>query len=185
MANKHFNKLAKTINELMDSKLKFEIKTRGWTCDCSIHHTIINIFININGKTIWHFPKDFKVAYTGTGPWNKGRRYVATEDNKGEEYDFFYGGGAVNIMNNLHSYNDTPVKDLLNVEFDDNWNIIPILLACDRRIGKKRFSEVKDKYLNEKNKQMLEEIMTLRGYKEAPKHPVNHSKKYRLSVKEE
>ena len=181
MANKHFNKLAKTINELMDSKLNFEIKMKGWNCTCHRRHSVINIYIEINGKEIWNFPQDFKVRKI----WGKTHRYTATIDNKGTEYDFMYGFGADDIMNNIRSYTDTPIKDLLTKDFDDNFNIIPILLACDRRIGKKRFSEVKDKYLNEKNKQMLEEIMTLRGYKEAPKHPVNHSKKYRLSVKEE
>lgn len=42
----------------------------------------------------------------------------------------------------LRAYIDTPVAELLSKEYDDRFKQIPVLLICDRRIGKRRLNKM-------------------------------------------
>ncbi len=48
----------------------------------------------------------------------------------------------------IREYIDTPKGELFTKEFADKFNLIPILLACDRRIGKRRLKLLLAKSVN-------------------------------------
>ena len=96
---------------------------------CTVHRgpdglAIGRYWIVFKGQTIWEEPRDV-ASFLKAGRGNS----VATE-----------------ITAVLRQYLDTPKDELLSAAFPgDRWGLTEVLLAADRRIGKRRLVELKSK----------------------------------------
>jgi hypothetical protein len=62
----------------------------------------------------------------------------------GENATYYsYDTDVASMSSLLREYIDTPTDQLLSFAFADRWQIVDILLAADRRIGKHRLRELK------------------------------------------
>lgn len=136
MRSRPWSKLLKEIDSILDQ-----------TIDLQFHCTVYrmkrgrNIGINmfpkywfvLNGEIIWNYPTDFKNVF--------GRN--------NEAYYPDYGIEKTNIPHLICEYLDTPKNQLLTKEFQyDIWGLTCLLLAADRRIGKRRFEQLRQKTNN-------------------------------------
>lgn len=109
-----WSKLKKEVDDLMDPKLKFQIYCNAYNIgEC----TRLPLFwVTLDKQIIWDWPSNFM---SDDGYW------------------YFYDV-ARRTTKLLRAYIDTPVAKLLSREYDDRFKLVPVLLACDRRIGKRR-----------------------------------------------
>ncbi|WP_442857854.1 hypothetical protein [Bacteroides sp. D20] len=49
-------------------------------------------------------------------------------------------GDTSDISCLIREYIDCPDWELLTHSFEDRWHLVPILIACDKRIGKRRLT---------------------------------------------
>lgn len=77
-------------------------------------------WITIGRQIVWDFPKN--------AVWDKG--------------DWYFYDEAKSISRLIKAYVDCPKDELLTNTFDDRWQMLPYLLACDRRIGKRRLAQM-------------------------------------------
>ena len=61
----------------------------------------------------------------------------------GSDWNFF--DEAKGLSRLIRAYVDCPKDELLTCAFSDRWKILPFLLACDRRIGKRRLAQMSEK----------------------------------------
>lgn len=115
-----WSKLKADIERLMDPELKFQIYANSYRIGESV--PVPRFWITIKQQIIWDWPKDFV--------------------NDGREWYFYSEAQKTSQL--LRDYINTPEKDLLTKEFSDPFQMIPILIACDRRVGKRRLAALLD-----------------------------------------
>ena len=124
MKTKPWSKLQKEIENLFVDDLHVKIQCRAYRMKsqrgCS---DLPRYWITLDKETIFDYPKDFPDL----------------RDN----YPYFSDVSEISKL--IREYIDTPVIDLLHKEFNDPWKLTSILLAADRRIGRRRLEELRDR----------------------------------------
>lgn len=148
-----WSKLKKDLENLMDSSINFQIYSNSYPIGS--HGTSIpRFYITINKHIVWDFPKDF------------------TSDSC-----FYWGGNIslpiyypIDISDRIRNYINTPRENLLSLEkqLNDQFNLIYLLLSCDKRIGKRKLSVM----LNQDSFKPFTNIIKLRLYPHEP-NPLN------------
>lgn len=119
---RRWSKLQKALYNIIDPKLKLQIHCVAYPMRCKTGYANNNVpryWITIEKEIIWDYPKNF----TEKGIIDK--FYPWMEDTS-------------KISCLIREYIDCPSNELLSHPFKDYWNLIPILTACDRRVGKRR-----------------------------------------------
>ena len=133
-----WSKLKKEVDDLMDPKLKFQIYCNAYNIgECT---RLPRFWVTLEKQIIWDWPTNFM---SDDGYW------------------YFYDV-ARRTTKLLRSYIDTPVAELLSREYDDRFKLVPVLLVCDRRIGKRRLN----KMLEEERFSRFADIICMRLNKE-------------------
>ena len=101
----------------MAPKLDFRIYANAYNIGECIQ--IPRFWINVGGKIIWDWPKDFM-------------------DHEG----WFFYDSAKKISQLLRNYINTPDSELLLKQFEDPFKLVPVLRVCDKRIGKRRLEKL-------------------------------------------
>ena len=113
-----WSKLKKEVEDLMDPKLKFQIYCNAYNIgECT---RLPRFWVTLYKQIIWDWPTNFM---SDDGYW------------------YFYDV-ARRTTKLLRAYIDTPVAELLSREYDDRFKLVPVLLVCDRRIGKRRLNKM-------------------------------------------
>ncbi len=116
---KPWSKLKKSLMLLMDTNIGFDMH-------CSVHNPHIwmwpelrnaRLWIVIGKENVWDFPNDFL-----------DRKWIYEDIEK--------------ISDLIREYIETPHDELLTKQFDDKYQLVPILRACDRRVGKRRLRQM-------------------------------------------
>lgn len=99
--------------------------TTGFQLHCCAYDTgecvpLPRYWVTIGKEVVWDFPKD--------AMW--------------DDSDWTFSGEASNISRLIRDYVDCPRGELLSRTFDDRWQLLPYLQACDRRIGKRRLVQL-------------------------------------------
>lgn len=116
---RRWSKLKKKVEGLMDPSLEFKIYCNAYEIG-SHGNEIPRWWITIKGEIVWDFPKQFSQEI-----W-----YYETE----------------HISQRLDTYINFPSNDIniLIDQTEDNFNLIHLLLSCDKRIGKRRLIKMKE-----------------------------------------
>ncbi|HEV2612940.1 MAG TPA: hypothetical protein VGU61_21960 [Noviherbaspirillum sp.] len=119
---KPWSKLQRELSKLFAEGLRLQIQCRMYRMASASGSTDLPRYWCTLGKdVIWDYPRDF-----------------------GENATHYpYETDVSSISNLLREYIDTPTDQLLRFAFADRWQIVDILLAADRRIGKRRLPELK------------------------------------------
>lgn len=119
-----WSKLQSALYKVIDKKVNFQIHSCSYDIGDSVG--IPRYWITIRKDIVWDFPKN---AMWDNSDWN-----------------FF--NEAKSISRLIKTYVDCPKDKLLTNIFNDRWKMLPYLLACDKRIGKKRLMQMveKDEY---------------------------------------
>ena len=116
---KRWSKFQYQINNLFDQKINMQVRCSIYRMNSQYGSTDLpRYWITLDKDIIFDYPKQFvKVGYP----------YVTDVND---------------ISNLIREYIDTPVTDLLNyTSASDHWDLINILKAGDRRIGKKKLKK--------------------------------------------
>jgi hypothetical protein len=84
-------------------------------------------FITIGNDVVFDYPKDFDTT----------RRYG--------ENSYPWDGEICDISNVIEEYIQCPESEIMLPFENDVWGITDIMRACDRRLGKRRLKEIKEK----------------------------------------
>lgn len=163
MNKKPFSKLKKNIESLFVPELKMQFccyayPIRGqWVT----HNSIPRFCVKLEKEIIWDFPKDFKKDLS--------------------ELCFYDWAAANNISDLVRDYIDTPVENLMTKKFkfektgyivqylgqrnqdffEFYYNLIPLFIAADRRLGKEKLIEWFVKHNNNSVQKILEKRFTM------------------------
>jgi hypothetical protein len=119
---KPWSKLQREVSKLFAEGLRLQIQCRAYRMASASGGTDLPRYWCTLGKdVIWDYPRDFSEDAT---------RYPFETD-------------VSSISSLLREYIDMPTDQLLSFAFADRWQIVDILLAADRRIGKRRLPELK------------------------------------------
>ena len=119
-----WSKLQSALYKVVDKDSNFQIHSCSYDIGDSVG--IPRYWITIGKEIVWDFPKN---AMWDNSDWN-----------------FF--DEAKSISRLIKTYVDCPKDELLMHTFNDRWKMLPYLLACDKRIGKRRLVQMleKDEY---------------------------------------
>ncbi len=126
-----WSKLKRALQLIIDPTTEFQIRCNAYNIGESI--PIPRYWITIGKTIVWDFPKNFM------------------DDTSG--WYFFDEVQKLSCL--IREYVDCPKDELMMHHFDDRWRIIPYIMACDRRIGKRRLRTMLD---NTKNQDIREII---------------------------
>lgn len=116
-----WSKLQSALYQVMDENVAFQMHSCSYDIGDGVG--IPRYWITIGKKIVWDFPKN--------AMWDKS--------------DWYFFDEAKNISRLIKAYIDCPKNELLTHAFDDRWKMIPYLLACDKRIGKRRLARMLEK----------------------------------------
>ena len=121
MGNRRWSKLKKEIESMMDTDLNFQMYCNAYEIG-SYGNEIMRYWITIDRKIVWDFPKEFS------------------------QDDWYYEDVDISYL--IRDYINTNPDDLNNfteLMSKDRFRLIPLLLTCDRRVGKRRLKEMYDR----------------------------------------
>jgi hypothetical protein len=126
---KRWSKLKKEITKLFDERLSLDLHCAKYRMQSQHGSTDIpRYWLTLNKEIVWDYPKDFKAILPP---------------------EFPYLNDMSEISELIREYIDTPETELITKSFNDPWKLTEILKAADRRIGRRRFDELKKKISNE------------------------------------
>jgi hypothetical protein len=119
---KPWSKLQREVSKLFAEGLRLKIQCRAYRmASASGGADLPRYWCTLGKYVIWDYPREF-----------------------GENATYYpYDTDVSSISSLLREYIDTPTDQLLSFAFADRWQIVDILLAADRRIVKRRLSELK------------------------------------------
>ncbi|MFC7518664.1 hypothetical protein ACFQUU_27005 [Herbaspirillum sp. GCM10030257] len=119
---KPWSKLQREVSKLFAEGLRLQIQCRAYRMVSASGSTDLARYWCTLGKyVIWDYPR-----------------------KSGENATCYpYDTDVSSISSLLREYINTPTDQLLSFAFADRWQIVDILLAADRRIGKHRLPELK------------------------------------------
>jgi len=111
-----WSKLQKELYKLVDDKIDLQLQCRVYRMQSQWGSTNLpRYWITLGKDIIWDYPKNFNHKL------------------------YPYATDISNISNLIRNYIDTPKNDLIRMELDQ-WGLVEILIASDRRIGIKRLA---------------------------------------------
>ena len=113
-----WSKLQSALYKVIDKDVGFQMHSCSYDIGDGVG--IPRFWITIGRQIVWDFPKN--------AVWDKG--------------DWYFYDEAKSISRLIKAYVDCPKDELLTNTFDDRWQMLPYLLACDRRIGKRRLAQM-------------------------------------------
>lgn len=133
---KRWSKLQKRLYNLMDSEINFQIHCVLYEMRSLNHYgrRMPRYFITIGKDIIFDYPKDMNLERKRKSLW---------------------ASDADEISDLIEEYIQRP-RDALLAEFpNDEWELTDILLACDRRMGKRRLEVLAKRTKNEKVQEII------------------------------
>ncbi|MBW7571942.1 SF0329 family protein [Caproiciproducens faecalis] len=135
MRSRPWSKLQKEIDSILDQNIDLQFhctvyrKKGGWNSGMNMFP---KYWFVLNREIIWNYPDDFTdILNHDTG--------------NDEPFSIYpdYGNTKTNIPHLICEYLNTPRNELLTKNFQyDIWGLTNLLLAADRRIGKRRFRQL-------------------------------------------
>ncbi len=139
---KRFSKLQMRLYNLMEPSLDFQIHYALYTMHNkkTFHgNKLTRCFITVGKEIVFDYPKehDTKSVY-GTDSYT-------------------WDSDLPRISNLIEEYIQRPEEELMNPFEKDRWKLIDVLRVCDRRIGKRRLSELKNTVTDERLLKIINE----------------------------
>jgi len=133
--SKRWSKLQRDFYRLRADGLDLQLQCRVYRMDSQRGSSDIpRYWITLEQETIWDYPKDF---------------IHKSQPNREEIKLYPYGTDIPDISSLIREYIDTVKTELMSKKFEkDYWGLINIFRAADRRIGARRFEELKRKTNN-------------------------------------
>ncbi len=127
-----WSKLQKQLYLLRSPDVKFQIHCSVYRMRSKYGSTNLpRYWITINKKIIWDYPKDF----------------IENKSNNNYPYET----DIKDISGLIREYIDTPKKNLIIKEFaNDQWGLTEILVAIDKRTGKRQIPRLLEKFKDKK-----------------------------------
>ena len=116
-----WSKLQSALYKVIDRGVDFQMHSCSY--DIGDWVGIPRYWITIGKDIVWDFPKN--------AMWD------------GSDWNFF--DEAKGLSRLIRAYVDCPKDELLTCAFSDRWKMLPFLLACDRRIGKRCLAQMLEK----------------------------------------
>ena len=141
--SKPWSKLQKEFYLIRADGLDLQLHCRAYRMDSQRGSTNCpRYWITIGKEIIWDYPKDFI-----------GKRHP----NRANPKWYPYGTDIPDISNLIREYIDTAKNEIMTKTFEnDNWELINILRAADKRIGARRLPELKKKTRNKAAQKVIE-----------------------------
>lgn len=119
---KPWSKLQREVGKLFAEGLQLQFQSRAYRMATAGGGADLPRYWCTLGKdVIWNYPRDIG----------------------GNATYYSYDSDVSSLSSLLREYIDTPADQLLSFAFADRWQIVDILLAADRRIGKHRLPQLK------------------------------------------
>ena len=143
--SKRWSKLQSRLYNLMDENIDFQIhcalyemnSNDGWH-GCKLPR----YFITIDKDIVFDYPKDCDTT------WEYGRS------------SYPWGTDIERISNLIEEYIECPKSDLMKDFEKDMWGLIDIFRVCDRRIGKRKLVELRERITNEKLSDVIDKRLS-------------------------
>lgn len=121
---RRWSKLQREIEQLFAEGVDLRIQCRAYRMASQRGSTDLpRYWVTLGKEVIWDYPRDF--------------------GNLTEDYPYLTDIGAISGL--IRDYIDTPVEHLLVKPFNDQWHLTEILLAVDRRIGRRKLGQLSKK----------------------------------------
>ncbi len=144
---KPWSKLQKAIKNLFAPNIPLDIQCRVIRMSSQRGSTNLpRYWITLGKETIWDYPGDFKELAT--------------------EYPYITDISEISCL--IRDYIDTPVAELFSRTFDDRWGLIDILLAADRRLGKRSKEQILECINHPAAKQIVENRWLAKAKQKVP-----------------
>ena len=129
--SKRWSKLQRDVAALWVDGLDLQLHCSAYRMNSQRGSTDIpRYWFTLNGEIIWDYPKDFSKAHPGREPMGN--------------YPYLTDVSAISTL--IRTYIDTPKEEVMSTLFtEDQWGLINILRAADKRIGSRRLPELKSK----------------------------------------
>lgn len=149
---KRWSKLQKKLYSIVDTTIGFQIHCSRYRMKSQYGSTDLpRYWITLGDEIIFDYPKQFM---NKSGAVNTMSHY---KPNK--SYPYVTDISAISDL--IQSYIDTPKEDVFDKHFEnDNWGLINILKAADRRIGLRRLKLLKRKTNNKAAGKIIELRLT-------------------------
>ena len=141
--SKQWSKLQSRLYNLIDPTIDFQIHCALYEMNGnSVYHgsKLPRYFIIINKEIVFDYPKNYDERFNSY-PWN---------------------GDISEISNVIEQYIQCPRAKLMNGFKGDKWGLTDILRVCDRRIGKRNLTKLRDTITSDK----LQAVINIRLYKD-------------------
>ena len=132
MEKKPWSKLKKELTKLWVEDLPLDIHQTVYRMDSQMGHSDLpRYFLTLGKDIIYDFPKDFKNEKLTEG-WGKGNEVKTV---------YPYEGTVSQLSQAIREYIDTPIAEVLNKSFAQDFGLCDLLKSADRRIGKAKLIE--------------------------------------------
>lgn len=147
---KRWSKLQKLLYNIIDENINFQIHCVAYRMKSQYGSTDLpRYYITLDKEIIFDYPADF-INDEG---------FVKLVD-VGMTKHYPYNTDISDISNLIKEYIDTPIDEIMSKHFEnDHYGFINIIRASDRRIGARRFQELKKKISNKAAKKVIEARM--------------------------
>ena len=138
--SKRWSKLQSRLYGLMESSMDFQIHCALYEMNSNDGYhgsKLPRYFITVGKDIVFDYPKDFDTTYKygfNSYPWDS---------------------DISAISDLIEAYIQRPVTDIMKPFENDRWGLTDILRICDRRVGRRRLQEIKERTLDEKLLQMI------------------------------
>ncbi|MFB6366319.1 hypothetical protein ACFCP7_20060 [Paenibacillus elgii] len=146
-----WSKLQKELYLIITDQIDFQIHCVAYRMDSVYGSTDLpRYWITLDQDTIWDYPKQF-VTYDG-----------GVRNLTGFVAGYPYTTDISDISKLIREYIETPKNELMSKVFEhDHWGLINILRCADRRIGRRRFKQLRKKIHNKAALKVLQARMDL------------------------
>ena len=137
---KRWSKLQARLYNLMDPKIKFQIHCALYEMNSWGHYgeRLSRYFITVDKEIVFDYPKDIDLC---------------------EKYRYLWDSDVDEISDLIEEYIQRPNEKLFEPFPRDKWGLADILIACDRRVGKKRLKKLLEQMENDKVRLIVEKRM--------------------------
>jgi hypothetical protein len=141
--SKPWSKLQREFYLLRAEGLDFQLQCRAYRMDSERGSTNCpRYWITLGKEIVWDYPKDF---------------IKEIHPNRKNPKSYPYLTDTPDISNLIREYMDTPKNEIMTKIFEnDYWGLINILRAADKRIGRKRLSDLKNNTINKAAQKVME-----------------------------
>lgn len=132
---KRWSSLQRELYKIVDEKIDFQIHVAVDRMD--LFNSLTRYWITVGDETVFDYPKKF-VQKTESGK-------IVTNLG-GQRLLYPYESDVPRISKLIREYIDTPKESVFHKKFErDLWNLTDILKAADRRNGKRRLEQLRER----------------------------------------